>query len=139
MKRFLMTMALASLLIVPAFSQPTPAAGEVKKSNTIFDYKKDLDLSDAQEAKMKEALKELNTSVTAGKSKISALEAEYRKLLESEPSIDKARAKLQQIANAQVDLRVVDLQTSRKITGTLKPEQLKKWREIQAKMRSGAK
>jgi Spy/CpxP family protein refolding chaperone len=136
-KQILLAMGLASMLILPGFADPTPAGA--KKTNTIFDYKKDLDLTDSQEAKMKEALKELSSSVTAGRSKISALEAEYRKLLESEPSIEKARQKLQQIANAQVELRVVDLQTSRKITGTLKPEQLKKWREIQVKMRSGAK
>lgn len=140
MKRILVAVCLLTLTInlcSPACADPTPAptpGAPAKKVNTIFDYQKDLNLTDEQVTTMKGALKELNESVTAGRSKIATLEANYRKFLESEPSISAAKTKLREIADAQVELRIVDLQTSRKIIGTLKPEQLKKWREIQVKM-----
>ena len=138
MKKLILAALAATCLVLPAQSQPntTSTPAPQTKVGTIFDYKKDIGLTDDQETKMKAALTELNTAVNNGRNKINKLETEYRKLLEKEPSIAQARAKLQEIAAAQVDLRLVDLQTSRKITGVLTPEQLEKWRAIQVKMKA---
>ena len=90
---------------------------------------------------MKGALKELNESVTAGRSKIAALEANYRKFLESEPSISAAKAKLREIADAQVELRAgvrIASQVSRsQITQPLihGPNPLVKRRRLSGKIR----
>ena len=137
MKRLILALLATTSLALPALAQPTASPSPTtKKVGTIFDYKKEIGLSDDQEAKMKTALNELNVAVNAGRTKINKLETEYRTLLEKDPSVPVARAKLQEIAAAQVDLRLTDLMTSRRITGVLTPDQLEKWRAIQVKMRA---
>ncbi|CAN0433580.1 unnamed protein product, partial [Phaeothamnion confervicola] len=95
----------------------TPPQTAAKKVPTIFDYKQEIGLTPDQEAKMKGLIKDLQTNMSAGEARLSQMELEYRKLLAKDPTIEQARAKLQEIANATVDLRLVDLQTSRRISG----------------------
>lgn len=136
MRHAWLQLALLALLLAPAYSEPTNKA----KVKTIFDYKQELALTDQQVASMKAALVELNESVKTGRTNLNQLEAEYKALLAKEgTTMDEARSKLQQIADSTVALRLKDLEISRKITATLSAEQQKKWRGIQAQMRSQSK
>jgi septal ring factor EnvC (AmiA/AmiB activator) len=127
---------LCASLAVPALSQAPPQTAP-KKVPTIFDYKQEVGLSSDQETRMKTLLKDLQTSMASGENRLRQMESEYRKLLAKDPSIEQARAKLQEIAATTVDLRLVDLQTSRRISAVLSAEQLKKWREIQVRLQAG--
>ena len=125
-------------LAAPVLAQaPTPPAP--KKVPTIFDYKHEVGLTADQETKMKTLLKDLQANMSAGETHLRQMELDYRKLLAKDPTIDLARAKLQEIANATVDLRLVDLQTSRRISGVLSADQLKKWKDIQVRLRPTGK
>ncbi len=136
MRNALLHLALVALLLAPAFSEPSKPA----KVKTIFDYKQELALTDQQVATMKAALVELNESIKSGRTGLNQLEAEYKALIAKEDiTIAEARAKLQQIADSTVSLRLKDLEISRKITATLSPEQRIKWRSIQAQMRGQSK
>jgi Spy/CpxP family protein refolding chaperone len=106
--------------------------------STIFDYRKELNLTDDQVKTLKTDIDHLQRTMENGQKKIQQLEMEYRKLLESNPPIEDARKKLQEIANQGVEVRLQDLITSRKITATLTPAQLAHWREIQSRRASGA-
>ena len=46
-----------------------------------------------------------------------------------------AKKKLTEISQVQIDMRMLDIETARKINKVMTPEQLAKWRDIQAKMR----
>lgn len=136
MRHAWLQLVLLALLLATAYSEPTNKA----KVKTIFDYKQELALTDQQVASMKAALVELNESVKSGRTGLNQLEAEYKALIAKEgTTMDEARSKLQQIADSTVALRLKDLEISRKITATLTAEQQKKWRSIQAQMRSQSK
>lgn len=131
---FLFCLALAIPVLAQTPPQPAP-----QKVPTIFDYKQEIGLTPEQEAKMKGFIKDLQTNMSAGEARLSQMELEYRRLLAKDPTIDQARAKLQEIANATVDLRLVDLQTSRRISGVLTTDQLRKWKAIQARLHPAGK
>ena len=136
MKKLALLAIIAWTWSVPVLADTPPASGS--KPQTIFDYKQQLNITDDQEKKMKAALNELQTAAKTANQNLNRLEGEYRKLISQDASIEKARAKLKEIAEAQVELRLADLRTSRKLTGVLKPEQMAKWKELQAKMKAEA-
>lgn len=137
MKRTLCGLALLLCLGGPSWAQnaTTPAP----KVQTIFDYKTELDLTDKQVESLKADVKALADGMADGRKKITQLEGEYQTLIATNPPVDKVRAKLMAIAKEQAELKLLDYLTSRKITATLKPMQLNKWREIQDKVRKSGK
>ena len=52
-----------------------------------------------------------------------------------EADLKQIRAKLQEIADLSVESGCADVEASRKINAVMTPEQLKKWRSIQAAAR----
>ena len=131
------TVILCLLLSSFGWAQPNATtnatAAPQRKLTTIFDYQKELKLTPEQIEKMKAALGELRTVAQQQQGRLAKMEQEYRELIKTDVPIETARAKLQEIAKVQVDLRIFDLQISRRITGALSPDQLKAWRELQAK------
>jgi Spy/CpxP family protein refolding chaperone len=134
MKRLFVLAGLLAALGAPAMAQQPKEQPKVK---TIFDYKAELSLTDEQINNMKGFLTELNGSVKASREKLTKLESDYRGLIAKDSTTTaEAKAKLQEIADATVTMRLKDLEISRKITGTMTAEQREKWRAIQAKVRS---
>ena len=73
----------------------------------------------------------------ASREQITRLETDYRALIANENTTTaQAKAKLEEIADATVAMRLKDLEVSRKITGTMTAEQRGKWKAIQAKVRA---
>lgn len=132
MRKLILAVVATALLSPWSWAEPTQAPA----AKTIFDYKQELGLSDAQIAAMKEELVNLGNSVKASKAKLTQLEKEYRAMLGQNPSVEQVKAKLDQIAEATTAMRLNDFQVSRKITGTLSEDQLKKWHDIQNKLRA---
>ncbi len=129
MKKILTLSLMICTLAFPVWAEDPP------KPKTIFDYKQEIGLSDAQITSMQQYLANLNTNVKASKAKITQLENDFRALIAKEASSEEAKAKLQEIASATVTMRLNDFETSKKINETMTPEQKKKWRAIQAKLR----
>lgn len=134
LKRFFMVLALSVALgITPALAQQPAASPSPKPPVTIFSYEKELGLSADQVSKMKARLQALQASVSSNREKLKALEKEYETMLGNDttplPTIEE---KLKEIAAVQVAARMEDLKASREILAILTPEQVKKWRGIQA-------
>ncbi len=136
MKKILVAAGLLVALGFPVWAQP-PAAPEASKVKTIFDYKSELDLTDAQINSMKSLLTELNASVKTSRDQLTKLENDYRAMIAKESTTPaQAKVKLEEIASATVAMRVKDLEISRKITATMSAEQREKWKAIQVKVRA---
>ncbi|MBS2033609.1 hypothetical protein JST97_01395 [bacterium] len=134
MKKLFVLAGLLAALGGPTLAQQPKEQPKVK---TIFDYKQELSLSDDQINKMKAYLSELNTSVKASRDQLTKLENDYRGLIAKESTTTaQAKAKLEEIADATVSMRLRDLDISRKITATMTAEQRDKWKAIQAKVRA---
>jgi hypothetical protein len=118
-------------------SQPAQRkAAEAARVRTIWDYKKELGLTDQQSQEMKEAVKILQKDIAAHREKLVAAEQQLRAMIDEESSFDQIRSKLQRIATIQVDMRLADIQTSRRVNDVLKTEQLDRWHDIQKEMRA---
>ena len=115
-----------------------PPKNDAPKIKTIFNYKTELGLSDAQIEAIKSELVNLNSNFKQSKAKIAQLEAEFRALIAREASTEEAKSKLQQIAEATVAFRLSDFETSKRITATMSAEQKAKWAAIRAQLRPQA-
>ncbi|MBT9584848.1 hypothetical protein IV102_16000 [bacterium] len=131
MKRRLWLLVLA--LWLPAWADPPKT--EAPKIKTIFHYKTELGLSDAQIEAIKSELVNLNSNFKQSKAKIAQLEAEFRALIAREASTEEAKSKLQQIAEATVAFRLTDFETSRRITATMSAEQKARWAAIRSQLK----
>jgi len=63
------------------------------------------------------------------------MESELEDLTEKEADLEGIRRKLREISELRINLRIQDLEASRKINRVLSSEQLKRWRGIQAAAR----
>lgn len=134
MRKLFLLMGLLGSLYAPIYAD-TPA--EKPKVKTLFDYKQELGLTDGQINNMKTYLTELNGSVKTSRDQIGKLENDYRALIANENTTTaQAKAKLEEIADATVAMRLKDLEISRKITNAMSAEQRIKWKAIQAKVRA---
>ena len=100
---------------------------------TIFDYKAELTLTDDQVKKIKEDLADLDKEVRVFRARLTLLDVDLQKLMEKEGDMTEIKKKVTEAYEIQASIKIADLETARKINGVLKPEQLRKWREIQAK------
>ncbi len=99
---------------------------------TIFDYKQELNLNDRQEQDIKTILTDLNKEVRVTRAKLTLIEVELTDLIKQEGDLEQIRKKLKDASDIQVALRMADIVGTRKIHKILSPDQLKKWRELQA-------
>lgn len=123
--------ALVIFAAAAAYGQAVPVPpGE--RAKTIFDYKKELALSDAQERDIKTILENLNKEVVVTRAKLTLLEVEIGDLIKNEADLEQIRKKLREAADMQVMMKLADIAATRRIYHTLSAEQLKRWRAIQA-------
>lgn len=115
----------------PATAPGTAAPAPKAKVRVIWDYKKELGLTDDQINKMKAAVGDLQNQLIILRLKNSANELELRQLnLKNAPS-DQLKKKIKEVADIQGEMRFIDLETAKKINGILSKEQLDKWHDIQ--------
>lgn len=134
MKKYFVLAGLLAALGAPVWAQPPKEQPKVK---TIFDYKQEIGLSDDQINSMKSNLSELNNSVKTSRDQLTKLENDYRAMIAKDSTTNaQAKAKLEEIADATVAMRLKDLEISRKITAVMTAEQREKWKAIQAKVRA---
>lgn len=117
-------------------SPKEPAKKTVK---TMLDYKDELGMTDDQVKEVSDALKSFQVTITEQRTALQTEEKEFKELLAANAPLSDIKAKLRQISDTRFNLRYADVLTSRRVSDALKPEQMKKWREIQAKVRAQAK
>ena len=137
MKRILSAALLLGLLAGPVWAQEgagdKPAPKPVK---TMIDYKDELGLSDKQVTDVATALKSFQVTVKEKRAELTKLEKEFNELLKTQAPLPDIKSKLKQISETRFTLRYADVLTSRRVSDALTAEQMKKWREIQAKVRA---
>lgn len=119
----------------PAPAQPAQA--EPARGRTIFDYKRDLNLTDKQEQEIRTILQNLNKDVRLSNARLVIIDSEFEDLMNKESDVDLIRKKLREAADIRIAMRIADIEASRKINRVLSPEQLKRWRAIQATATEG--
>ncbi|MBM3461039.1 MAG: hypothetical protein FJX76_02960 [Armatimonadetes bacterium] len=118
---------------------PTVSAApqQTQKAKTIWDYSKELNLTDKQTTDMKAAFADLQTSVKSKAPQLQTLAKQLNDLLKSEAPLEQIKPKLAEIYAIRLDLHMADIATARKINAIMTKDQLAKWREIQQKNRKG--
>ena len=114
-----------------SFAQQPAADQPVVK--TIFDYQKEIGLTDKQVTDMKKLTTDLQTTLNGKDKDLMALRNDLGEMIRSKQDIAAIKKQMQKIANLQVDNSCLDIQASRSIEAIMKQEQLNKWKEIQKK------
>ena len=104
-----------------------PVAGK-----TIFDFRKELNLTDEQVRIIREHISILERETTALRAKLTISDIELQKLIEKEEDMVQIRLKIRETFNIQAEIRIIDIETVRDIDKGLTPSQLIKWRKIRA-------
>lgn len=135
MKKIFLALTLFLGLSASTWAAPAPAASPAtaapQQIKTMWDYQKELGLSDKQISDLKAAVTDLEKSVRSQQERLKPLDAQLNDQISKEASLDQVRVTLQQIAAIQIEIRLADVSTSRKINSILTADQLKKWRDIQ--------
>lgn len=105
---------------------------------TIFDYQKELNLTDQQVADIRKLLGELARTLKLTQAKMTVLAFEIDELIKGDGDLDTIRAKLDEEAKLRSEARYADVLCSRKINQVLSESQLAVWKRIQEEARQKA-
>lgn len=116
-------------------ASPEPQKAVVR---TIFGYKKELELSDKQEERLKKLLAEFQNYLTGMRNELGQLQAELGDLIRSKAPLKSIKAKIDKITRAQGEVAYKDVETARNVEGVLTPAQLAKWNDMQEEFKKAA-
>lgn len=116
----------------PSYAQTAPQAAQGK---TIFDFKADLRLTDKQEKDIREVLADLNKEIQVGRAKLTILSFELEDLIKKEADLEQIKKNLKDQADVQASMRYADVVATRGVNKVLSPDQLTRWKNIQATAR----
>ena len=105
---------------------------ENKSGSSIFDYKKELALTDKQEKNLKNIVTKLQAYIADKQKELNAAQAELNKMISDSADLDKMKAKINDVAKIQADATYEDIASNRAVETELTGTQLTKWRSIQA-------
>jgi len=98
---------------------------------TIFNYKKELGLTEKQSEDMKALVSKLQALLNEKGKEISELRNGLGDMIKNKDNLSAVRSQLRKIADLQVEISYNDIETARKIEGVLTSAQMKKWQAIQ--------
>ncbi len=119
-------------LLCAAFSS---AQDQNKPRTSIFDYKKELSLTDRQEKNLREIITKLQNYLTGKQKELEKVRGELNKLIMEKADLRKIKAKLENVARIQVEASYEDIASARAVEKELTPIQLTRWRAIQENFR----
>ncbi len=127
-------LAFVSIAIIMGltFAAISVYSAENKNGGSIFEYKKELSLTDKQEKNLRDILAKLQNYLTDKQKELNGLRAELNKMIAERADLDKIKVKLNNIAKIQADASYEDIASTRAIETELTGTQLSKWRSIQA-------
>jgi len=136
--RLFLALALVAALQAGAVAQNKPVQGKQQVAvKTIWDFQTELGLTERQKSEIKASVSQLNTKIKGQRQRLAAASNRVNQLIKDNASIEVIRGKLHEVANLQIELKIADIETARKINTILTPQQLAKWRDIQKKSRPG--
>src|SRR5205814_2174679 len=97
----------------------------------IWDFREELELSPGQTKGLQETIDGFKKKISDLKTKRLAVEQEIDQLLRRNATESELRKKLTESAAVEVEMRIADFLTARKIDQSLTAGQLKLWKEIQ--------
>lgn len=109
-----------------------PAADDAAVK-TIFDYQKEIGLSDKQVTDMKKLTTDLQNTLNEKSKELMTLRNELGEMIKDKKDIAVIKKQMQKIANLQVDNSCLDIQASRNIEAVMTKDQLEAWKNIQKK------
>jgi hypothetical protein len=115
----------------PAVTKPDAVTQQQNKIKTIFNYKSELALTDKQVADLVAILNNFQKYLNEQGGQLRDLRKKLNDLIKQKAELKSIREVLEQIAKIQVEASYTDVETSRKVEGTLTPSQMKKWTNIQ--------
>ena len=115
-----------------SFAQQQPAADQ-PAVKTIFDYQKEIGMSDKQVADMKKLTTDLQATLNDKAKDLMALRNDLGEMIKTKQDIAVIKKQMQKIASLQVDNSCLDIQASRNIEAIMTQDQLAKWKDIQKK------
>jgi Spy/CpxP family protein refolding chaperone len=124
---------IGALVSTQGYAQTTTPSTDQK--TTIFDYKKELKLTDEQEQKIRQLLLDLSKQLQIEQAKLTLAHADLEELLKKEAELEKIKEAVNREAAIRATITYADLAAGRHINAVLTPAQLKQWREIQEKAR----
>ena len=123
---------LIAVLLCLLFACGGVCSSQNKNGVFIFEYKKELALTDKQEQNLKDIVAKFQGYVEVKQKELKGLQTELSKLLAATADLDTIRAKINDIAKVQADVTYEDIANNRAIETGLTAAQLAKWRGIQA-------
>ena len=127
-----------AIIIGLMFAGISVSFAENKSGSSIFDYKKELSLTDKQEKNLKDILVKLQTLLTVKQKELDGLRSELSKMIAESADLNKIKLKINDIAKIQADATYEDIASTREIETELTGTQLTKWRSIQAEFARNA-
>jgi hypothetical protein len=121
----------AVLAIGLSFLFAAVSSAEENANTSIFEYKKELALTDKQEKNLRGILEKLQKYMTAKAEELNRLRAELNKMIADRADLSRIKVRLQTIAQIQADATYEDIASARAIENELSAAQISKWHGIQ--------
>ena len=106
-----------------------------KAGQSIFEYKKELALTDDQEKSLHDIIAKLQNYLSDSSKELDGLRAELNKMISDKADLYKIKAKLRAMAQIQADASYEDIASSRSIEKELTVTQMSQWHNIQEEFR----
>ena len=113
----------------------TLSSAEEKGDESIFKYKKQLAITDKQEANLRNIIAKIQNTLKDKTEELNKHRAQLNKMLETKADLTKIKEKLRTIARIQADATYEDIASIRAIESELTAAQMTKWRGMQEKYR----
>ncbi|MFH0753962.1 MAG: hypothetical protein V2A70_05295 [Candidatus Omnitrophota bacterium] len=119
----------------PAVKTPAAEMSQAQKQGmkTIFDYQKEVGLTDKQVGDMQKIMNDLQTTLNDKAKDLTTMRQDLTAMINKKDEIKNIKALMQKIANLQVENSCMDIEASRKVEEIMKPDQINNWKEIQKK------
>jgi len=120
-----------AVIISLLFAGISVYSAENKNTGFIFEYKKELALTDKQEQNLKDILSKFQNYVSDKQKQLNSLQTELSKMIAERAALAKIKAKINDIFNIQAEVNYEGVVSTRAIENELTAAQLDKWRVIQ--------
>ena len=123
------------MILIVSLSCASVSFAQKKAGESIFEYKKELSLTDDQEKNLHDIIAKLQGYLTDRTKELDGLRTEFNKMIADKADLYKIKAKLRVIAQIQADASYEDIASSRAIEKELTATQLSMWHNIQEDFR----
>ena len=127
--------ALILMIVSLSFLCAAAYSAEKKAGGSIFEYKKELSLTDDQEKNLHDIITRLQGYLADRAKELDGIRAELNKMIADKDDLYNIKSKLRAIAQIQADASYEDIASSRAIEKELTATQLSMWHNIQEEFR----